>query len=104
MFEDKAGPICVYAVPYAEPAVVRGHVASEAVRDHNSAMQALLARVRQHHTLGRRTILVAHAFVIGGEECESERPLSVGGLTRSTWLASQASTTSLSAICIGLRW
>jgi exonuclease SbcD len=79
MFEDKAGPISVYAVPYAEPAVVRGHVASEAVRDHNSAMQALLARVRQYHTLGRRTILVTHAFVIGGEECESERPLSVGG-------------------------
>jgi DNA repair protein SbcD/Mre11 len=79
MLEDKAGPICVYAVPYAEPAVVRGQLASESVRDHNSAMQALLARIRQHQSVGRRTILVAHAFVIGGEECESERPLSVGG-------------------------
>jgi exonuclease SbcD len=79
MFEDKTGPVYVYAIPYAEPAVVRGHVASETVRNHNSAMQALLARVRQHHIAGTRTIVMAHAFVIGGEECESERPLSVGG-------------------------
>jgi exonuclease SbcD len=79
MFADEDGPVYVYGVPYAEPAVVRGHVASETVRDHNSAMQALVARVRQHQIPGRRTILITHAFVIGGEESESERPLSVGG-------------------------
>jgi exonuclease SbcD len=27
----------------------------------------------------RRSVLIAHAFVAGGAECESERPLSVGG-------------------------
>ena len=29
--------------------------------------------------VGRRSVVVAHAFVLGGSESESERPLSVGG-------------------------
>jgi exonuclease SbcD len=79
IIEDEAGPVYIYAVPYAEPAVVREHLASDAIRDHNSAMQALVNRARQLHPEGARAILVAHAFVVGGEESDSERPLSVGG-------------------------
>jgi DNA repair protein SbcD/Mre11 len=42
-------------------------------------MVALIGRLRQVHPEGRRSVLVAHTFVVGGLECESERPLSVGG-------------------------
>jgi DNA repair protein SbcD/Mre11 len=79
VIEDRAGPVYIYAVPYAEPPVVREQLQSDTIRDHNAAMQALIARVRQSHPPGGRAILMTHAFVVGGEESESERPLSVGG-------------------------
>jgi exonuclease SbcD len=79
--EDDAGPVRVYAVPYAEPSVVRGCLgSSDDVRDHDSAMAALCRSIRESTARdGERTILVAHAFVSGGSESESERPLAVGG-------------------------
>jgi len=36
-------------------------------------------RIRETRVTGRRTVLLAHAFVAGGEVTESERPLVVGG-------------------------
>jgi exonuclease SbcD len=42
-------------------------------------MGRLVERIRAHRPAGARAILMAHAFVAGGAECESERPLSVGG-------------------------
>jgi DNA repair protein SbcD/Mre11 len=49
------------------------------ITDHNAAMCAVLDRVRASHPDSARSVVVAHAFVAGGRECESERPLSVGG-------------------------
>jgi exonuclease SbcD len=60
---------------------VRECLSCDDVNDHDSAMRALVARIaadRAANTAGR-AILMAHAFVAGGSECESERPLSVGG-------------------------
>jgi DNA repair protein SbcD/Mre11 len=79
VIEDKAGPVYIYATPYAEPPVIREYLGCDTVQDHNAAMLALIGRMRQVHPEGRRSVLVAHAFVGGGLECESERPLSVGG-------------------------
>ncbi|HSI34210.1 MAG TPA: exonuclease SbcCD subunit D, partial [Tepidisphaeraceae bacterium] len=79
-FADAFGEVRVYPVPYAEPATVR-----EALGDgagpcvcHDSAMREVCGRIRAGHE-GGRSIMVGHAFVMGGAECESERPLSVGG-------------------------
>jgi exonuclease SbcD len=77
--EDAAGPVTIYALPYAEPAAVRQHLDSPLIRDHQTALQALVERLRQRGQASQRTILMAHAFVVGGVESESERPLSVGG-------------------------
>ncbi len=79
VLEDAAGPVYVYAVPYAEPPVVRQRLGDENVTCHESAMRACVNAIRQKHPDGQRNILMTHAFVSGGEECESERPLSVGG-------------------------
>src|SRR4051794_15399990 len=76
---DADGPVHVYSLPYAEPMVVRECVECDDVVDHDSAMKSLVGRIHQSRSPGGRAILMAHAFVAGGAECESERPLSVGG-------------------------
>lgn len=75
---DEHGPLRLYPMPYCEPAVVRDALGIE-VSDHDAAMAAVLDKVRAAHPAGVRSVLVAHAFVAGGAESESERPLSVGG-------------------------
>jgi exonuclease SbcD len=71
----------VFALPYAGPATVR-QVLGEEVFTHEEAMDALLARVARVREAGRPTVLAAHCFVAGASECESERPLSIGGADR----------------------
>jgi exonuclease SbcD len=80
IIEDRAGPVFIYGVPYTEPPVVRECLQCDTVQDHDAAMAAVIARLRRTHPAARRSVLVAHAFVGGGLECESERPLSVGGV------------------------
>jgi exonuclease SbcD len=77
---DDDGPVHFYPLPYAEPALVRARLGLEAVRDHQTAMEALVNRIGEIHPEGVRSVLIAHAFVAGGTESESERPLSVGGV------------------------
>lgn len=77
-FVDEWGKLAVYPLPYAEPAVVRDALGAE-FRDHDAALGALLDGIRERHPAGVRAVVVAHAFVAGGTESESERPLSVGG-------------------------
>jgi DNA repair protein SbcD/Mre11 len=76
---DAHGPVRIYALPYAEPPVIRERFADEAVVDHDSAMRCCISAIRAGHPAGCRAVLVAHGFVAGGAECESERPLCVGG-------------------------
>jgi exonuclease SbcD len=79
ILEDRHGPVHLYAFPYAELAVAREYLQAEHLHDHQAAMQHCCELVRGSQSPGRRQILLAHAFVSGGEESESERPLSVGG-------------------------
>ncbi len=79
ILEDRHGPIQVYAFPYAEPAVARESLQADNLHDHQSTMRYCCDLVRGSRSSGIRQILLAHAFVSGGEESESERPLSVGG-------------------------
>ena len=79
ILEDRHGPIHLYAFPYAEPAVARECLQAENLHDHQAAMRFCCELVRGSQSPGIRRILLAHAFVSGGEESESERPLSVGG-------------------------
>ena len=72
---DAHGPATFHLVPYAEPPVARQVFADPTLADHDLAMRAVVARIPS----APRSILVAHAFVAGGEASESERPLSVGG-------------------------
>lgn len=79
LFRDRDGEIAVYPLPYAEPSLLRHRFADPSLGDHHRAVAAQLDRVRAAHDPSRRSVVLAHAFVIGGGESESERPLSVGG-------------------------
>ncbi|MFP4106120.1 MAG: exonuclease SbcCD subunit D [Phycisphaerae bacterium] len=76
---DDHGPIHVYPLPYAEPAVIRHQADLPDLRGHSEAMVHLMQGIRAGHQENQRAIAVAHCFVGGGQESESERPLSVGG-------------------------
>ncbi len=76
---DAHGPLHIVALPYAEPAVVREVLGRDDLDSHDAAMGALCDVVRAATPAGTRVVLVAHAFVAGGEESASERALSVGG-------------------------
>ncbi|WP_417761946.1 exonuclease SbcCD subunit D [Shewanella sp.] len=71
-----------YPISYAEPAVVRHALGDEAINSHELAMQALLQQVTEHDSDGLAKVVVAHCFLDGSSESESERPLSVGGADR----------------------
>ncbi len=79
VLEDEHGPVDFFSIPYAEPPTVRDIMLDDSVKDHETAMQVLVKRNGVSATKNRRTVLSAHAFVAGGDESESERPLSVGG-------------------------
>lgn len=81
VIEDAAGPVYFCPLPYAEPALVRDRLSDPEAQSHDLAMASLLRHFTAQIPAGSkaRTVVVAHAFVAGGEGSESERPLSVGG-------------------------
>jgi DNA repair protein SbcD/Mre11 len=73
------GPVHVCALPFADPAEARHAYDDPAIHDQQGVTSAGVARALAAAPAGERRILVAHAFVAGGLESESERPMSVGG-------------------------
>lgn len=79
VLHDAYGPVYFAPLTYAEPAVVRDRWAEVAATDHDQAMQAMVEHVLPKIPAAVRKVAIAHAFIAGGLESESERPLSVGG-------------------------
>lgn len=81
LLEDCHGAVAVYALPYLEPAAVGGELGC-AERSHPAVLGAAMGRVREDLAArpGTRSVLLAHAFVTGGEVSDSERDISVGGV------------------------
>jgi exonuclease SbcD len=79
VINDAWGPVHFFALPYAEPAVVRDRSGEGEVHNHEQAIAYLASAARAQVPEGQRSVCIAHCFAAGGEESESERPLSVGG-------------------------
>lgn len=79
VLRDSHGPVHFVGLPYADPAQVREASGDASLQGHQQAMawQTQLAAARV--PADERSVCVAHCFVTGGAESESERPLSVGG-------------------------
>lgn len=80
---DEFGSVWFVPLPYAEPAVVRDRLGAGEARDHDTAMavqvKAALQAAAGAARCGGRVVAVAHAYVAGGQQSESERPLTLGG-------------------------
>ena len=79
VIDDAFGQVALHPLPYVEPAFARRLPGVEEASDHQSAVSSVMALLRAQWVPGQRNVLVGHAFVAGGSESESERPLSVGG-------------------------
>jgi exonuclease SbcD len=72
--------VAFYGIPYLEPELVRGPW-ELAERGHAAAIGHAMHRVRADIAgRGGPSIVLAHAFVTGGEASDSERDISVGGV------------------------
>lgn len=81
LLDDEHGTIAVYGIPYLEPSLT--HDDLEADKSHHAVTTAALDRIRADlatYPDGTRSVVVAHAFVAGGEPSTSERDITVGGL------------------------
>jgi exonuclease SbcD len=83
LLDDEHGPVAVYGIPYLEPDLLR-HPWDLPARSHQAAMTEAVARIRTDLATrppGTRSIVLAHAFVAGGQASDSERDISVGGVS-----------------------
>ncbi|MCS6711478.1 exonuclease SbcCD subunit D [Brachybacterium sp. EF45031] len=93
--EDEHGQVLFFGLPFLEPDITRHSLVAEGEdplgRSHEAVTRAAMARVRarlEERTAalageGRprpRSVVLAHTFVAGGVESESERDLTVGGV------------------------
>jgi exonuclease SbcD len=88
LLEDEHGPVAVYPIPYLEPSLVGAAIGlpSDRPASHQSvltqAMESIRADLAERvaREPGTRSVVAAHAFVVGGVASESERDISVGGV------------------------
>ncbi|MGK4584236.1 exonuclease SbcCD subunit D [Kitasatospora sp. HPMI-4] len=82
LLADAHGPVAVYGLPYLEPSLTRERFGLDS-GGHTEVLRAAMARVRAdlaERSAGTRTVVLAHAFVTGGEPSDSERDITVGGV------------------------
>ncbi|GAA3800828.1 exonuclease SbcCD subunit D [Cellulomonas soli] len=89
---DRAdGDVLVYGVPYLDPDFARVELADPDApplrRSHEAVVAAAVRRIRADAAVRSgsggvrpRTVVAAHAFVVGGAASESERDIRVGGV------------------------
>lgn len=82
VLHDASGDVAFYGLPYLEPALVKDEFGLEKA-GHESVLAAAMDRVRADlatRAEGTRSVVLAHAFVTGGEASDSERDITVGGV------------------------
>ena len=90
---DEHGPVAFYGIPYLEPSAVRDLLPGSDDADLEPAdppvargahtrvlTRALAAVAADRAARGGRSVVLAHAWVTGGEASESERDIAVGGV------------------------
>ncbi len=97
LLEDAFGKVAFYGIPYIEPVVAREYFELE-LSGHDETLAYVAERIRMHNQENGdyRTVIASHCFLDGGEVCESERPLSIGGADRA--LAEHFSAFSYTAL------
>lgn len=83
VLKDRHGDVAIHAIPFLDPSALLepwslGH------RSHEAALSEAMTRVRRDLAARTkiRSVVLAHAFVAGATPSESERDISVGGVSR----------------------
>ncbi|MEU6758116.1 exonuclease SbcCD subunit D [Streptomyces sp. NPDC046685] len=79
---DVHGEVALYGLPYLEPALVKDEFGTRKV-SHEAVLGAAMDRIRADlaaRAPGTRSVVLAHAFVTGGQASDSERDIAVGGV------------------------
>lgn len=82
VLEDAYGHVVLYGIPYLEPQLVAESLGTG--RSHDAVLTAAMDGVRAdlaRRRAGTRSVVAAHAFVTGGVASESERDITVGGVS-----------------------
>ena len=82
VLRDAHGEVAFYGLPYLEPALVKDTLGAEKA-GHEAVLTAAMDRVRADLAArpgSTRSVVLAHAFVAGGEPSDSERDITVGGV------------------------
>ncbi|MBF6238375.1 exonuclease SbcCD subunit D [Nocardia otitidiscaviarum] len=79
---DAHGDVAFYGIPYLEPDITRAELGVPQARSHAEILDAAMRRIRDDLAgrAGTRSVVLAHAFVVGGEATGSERSIAVGGV------------------------
>ena len=81
LLADAHGPVAVHGLPYLDPQALHEPWRLPA-RSHEAAVAEAMRRVRADLAARpMRSVVLAHAFVAGGLPSESERDISVGGVS-----------------------
>lgn len=93
VLHDEHGPVAFYGIPYLEPDPAKYLLESSANapgasdtiqgRGHTAVLTEAMNRIRGElasRPQSCRSVVLAHAFVVGGEPSESERPIAIGGV------------------------
>src|SRR5262249_47620266 len=81
LLEDEHGQVAVYGLPYLDPLALAEpwHLPT---RSHEAGLAEAMRGVRADLRMRRcRSVVLAHAFVAGGLPSDSERDISVGGVS-----------------------
>ena len=83
LLEDEHGPVAFHGLPYLDPTAMMEPWALPG-RSHEIVLREAMRRVRADldTRATTRSVVLAHAFVAGAQPSESERDISVGGVSR----------------------
>ena len=87
LLTDEHGPVALYALPYLEPEIAKSSLGIAGRPGHQAVMAAAMDRVRGNlatQPAGTRSVVAAHAFVVGGVAGGSERSIASGGVESVT--------------------
>jgi DNA repair protein SbcD/Mre11 len=87
LLRDEHGDVALYGLPFLEPEVARFELGlagreGRPARSHEAVLTEAMDRVRRDLFLrpDTRSVVLAHAFVGGGQPSDSERDITVGGV------------------------
>ncbi len=80
ILKDEHGKVAFSALPYGKEFIARECFDSTDINNPSDVLEHQIKSARKNIPENTRWVVVAHAFVTGGNPSESERPLMIGGI------------------------